>query len=109
MLVFTCLPLLQTNVDLNSLKNCKVSPLSWGTSDVLNFPPNSYDLILAADCVYWDTLHSPLKSTLLTLLSLNANSVCLICGVRRWKSDNHFYRSLNDVKDKGGRLRCEKV
>ena len=80
-----------------------MSNLSWGTDDADNFVNNKFNLIVAADCVYWEELHQPLKKTLLTLLKGNDSSTCLICGVRRWKSDNAFYKSLNDVKDEEGR------
>jgi hypothetical protein len=43
-------------------------------------------------------LHAPLRSTLLSLLSSSPSSKCLICGVRRWKSDNTFYKSLGKVR-----------
>ena len=47
-------------------------------------------------------LHAPLRSTLLSLLSSSPSSKCLICGVRRWKSDNAFYKSLGKVRNERG-------
>ena len=117
---------------------CKVMPLAWGTDDHVEVledclkvrggyisldgnnendkvrpcknnedPP--FHLILAADCVYWSELHQPLKSTLLNLLIGNPKSQCLIAGVRRWKKDNDFYKSINKVKSltPKGKLSCE--
>ena len=47
-------------------------------------------------------LPAPLRSTLLSLLSSSPSSKCLICGVRRWKSDNAFYKSLGKVRNERG-------
>ena len=55
--------------------------------------------------MYWESLHDPLKQCLLRLLDRNPNAAVLICGVRRWKSDNAFYRALGKLKG----VRCECV
>ena len=81
---------------------------SSSDSNVVSYPP-LFDVLLAADCVYWEALHAPLKSTLLSLLSNCPSAVCLIAGVRRWKRDNAFYKSINKVRSKEGRLVCECV
>ena len=64
-----------------------------------------FDLILAADCVYWESLHSPLSSCLHYLLTAAPSSVCVIAGMRRWKRDTGFYAGLNK-KGTGMRCRC---
>lgn len=52
-------------------------------------------LILGADCVYWESLHQPLEVMLARLLSeAPLGSLCLLAGMRRWKRDNAFYKSL---------------
>jgi Lysine methyltransferase len=57
-------------------------------------------LIIGSDCVYWESLHEPLRCCLFTLLS-NApvGSICLLAGMRRWKRDTSFYNSLNSIKN----------
>eukprot|EP00520_Triparma_pacifica_P004224 CAMPEP_0118664068 /NCGR_PEP_ID=MMETSP0785-20121206/17795_1 /TAXON_ID=91992 /ORGANISM="Bolidomonas pacifica, Strain CCMP 1866" /LENGTH=266 /DNA_ID=CAMNT_0006557909 /DNA_START=166 /DNA_END=963 /DNA_ORIENTATION=+ len=120
----SALPLLQSNIDANpSTASVTCAPLAWGTSDWSSvvsmcetfFPatsppsPRPFDLIIAADCVYWEELHAPLRSTLLSLLSSAPDSKCLICGMRRWKSDNSFYKSLGKVRNSEGKLECKVV
>jgi len=65
-------------------------------------------LILASDCVYWPELHLPLEQVLMRLLSqCPPQSVCLLAGMRRWKSDNAFYQSLGkQTQTPTHRLQC---
>ena len=72
-------------------------------------PSTPFDLIVAADCVYWEELHEPLRQTLLSLLSSSPTSKCFLCGMRRWKSDNSFYKSLSKVQSPSGRLSCTMI
>lgn len=74
-------------------------------------------LIIAADCVYYESLHVPLEQTLSNLLSSCSlsSSLCVMTSVRRWKRDNRFYSKLgkqsrhnnNDDDDDGCGLICE--
>lgn len=70
------------------------APLSWGCeSEAL--PSLSHldsalpTLVLAADCVYWECLFSPLISTLHALCSKGC--VVMMCHTKRWKKDNKFF------------------
>jgi len=99
------LPNLQSNVDLNlaEVEACggslAVQPLRWGVhDDVAEFP--TPDLILASDCVYYDTLFEPLMQTLKWLCGIGVEKgkgaimgpVVLLAHLRRWKKDGHFFR-----------------
>mmetsp|Transcript_25555 Transcript_25555/g.36658 ORF Transcript_25555/g.36658 Transcript_25555/m.36658 type:complete len:193 (-) Transcript_25555:183-761(-) len=89
----TCLPLpwgvLSTSVTSILFNNSSANKKSY--RDVSKSPPL---LILASDCVYYEELHLPLEETLVSILSENAQSICLLAGMRRWKRDNTFYSKL---------------
>lgn len=98
------LPNLQRNVDLNlaEVEACggslAVQPLRWGVEeDVTLFSTSPPDLILASDCVYYDTLFEPLMQTLKWLcgaekLAGMGSPVVLLAHLRRWKKDGQFFR-----------------
>eukprot|EP00667_Euglena_gracilis_P021959 EG_transcript_24252 len=65
-----------------------VQPLCWGTEDPLAVPAT--DLVLVADCVYWEELFAPLLATLRHFVDRGA--VVLMAHVRRWTRDNRFFR-----------------
>jgi hypothetical protein len=96
---------LQRNVELNveEVEACggslDVQPLRWGVrEDVTAFRSQPPDLILASDCVYYDTLFEPLMLTLKHLCEAGENQkvplgpVLLLAHLRRWKKDGHFFR-----------------
>jgi hypothetical protein len=52
-------------------------------------------VVLGSDVVYWEELHDPLERTLYDLLSNTPpGSICILAGMRRWKSDTSFYKTL---------------
>ena len=95
------LPLLEANIAANASSHASSSvsaaPLCWGDADHhaslrASLPPPA--VVLAADCVYWEALHAPLRATLAFLLGEYPSAVVLIAGARRWKRDTAFYASL---------------
>ncbi|XP_024357031.1 uncharacterized protein [Physcomitrium patens] len=99
---------LQCNVELNlkEVEACggsvAVQPLRWGVEeDAKNFVSPPPDLILASDCVYYDTLFEPLMQTLKWLCGIGegeketpgiGSPVVLVAHLRRWKKDGQFFR-----------------
>jgi len=86
------LDIMNCNVHLNSLSpNVKVLELNWG--DPL---PNSLpqpDLILAADCVYFEPAFPLLVQTLSDLV-VDQNTEVLFCYKKRRKADKRFFALL---------------
>ncbi|KAG5185602.1 methyltransferase-like protein 21A-like protein [Tribonema minus] len=84
---------LRANIRLNEIGNSHVraAPLAWGTDDVDgDAVAGGCDLVLAADCVYWEALFAPLEDTLAWLTRRGA--VVLMAHVRRWKRDARFFK-----------------
>jgi len=126
------LPLLEQNIALNKEKYIisqdvvQARRLSWGTDDwkccldAMNKNISSLHedregtetrkriLLLASDCVYFQSLHAPLEHTIASILSAAPKgSICLIAGVRRWKRDNKFYSRIGKVsRSRTHELRC---
>ncbi|KAK8084835.1 methyltransferase-domain-containing protein [Apiospora hydei] len=87
------LPLMEKNVALNKLGS-KVQPavLNWGEplgSDVINFKP---DVILAADCVYFEPAFPLLLATLSDLLALCPSATIYFCFKKRRRADMQFLK-----------------
>jgi len=64
-----------------------VRALAWGTSDSDRF--TGIDLVLVADCVYWECLFAPLLHTLAALTATGA--IVFMAHVRRWAHDRRFF------------------
>ena len=118
------LPLLQSNTQLNSdqfvlgLEAVQVQALEWGNQaqarqamdTLLSHSTNMVPLlVIGSDCVYWDCLHEPLELAIYHILSeAPAGSMCLLAGMRRWKSDTKFYKMIgNRTATKTHRLVAE--
>ena len=96
--------ILQKNIDANERASTAVClPLSWGNVqetevalaallgeglDDDEFPP----LIVAADCVYWESLFELLVITLCKLCQHREGTRVLMSHVRRWKKDAKFFK-----------------
>ncbi|KAF8528919.1 putative methyltransferase-domain-containing protein [Hysterangium stoloniferum] len=98
------LELMRTNVSLNGLAtNVQVAELDWGT-DIPPTIPRSPDLVLAADCVYFEPAFELLVSTL-SALATSRKTEILFCYKKRRKADKRFFNLLKkeftweDVKD----------
>ncbi|KAI4367277.1 hypothetical protein MLD38_023034 [Melastoma candidum] len=94
------LPNLLYNVDLNSSVlresggEVSVAQLRWGEIEDVEKVGREFDLVLAADVVYYDYLYEPLLKTLKWLLEgKGRDEMVFVMGhVRRWKKDNLFFR-----------------
>ncbi|KAF2872398.1 putative methyltransferase-domain-containing protein [Massariosphaeria phaeospora] len=92
--------LMESNISLNKL-DCKVSAsiYDWGT------PPSEFrpDIILAADCVYFEPAFPLLQKTLKDLIG--ENTVCYFCFKKRRRADLQFMKvakkmfEVNEVED----------
>ncbi|KAK6217431.1 hypothetical protein QIS74_07545 [Colletotrichum tabaci] len=85
--------LMGRNTELNNLQN-KVKPfvLNWGgplAQDVVDFKPN---VILAADCVYFEPAFPLLLETLTNLLSLEPDATVYFCFKKRRRADMQFLK-----------------
>lgn len=97
------LSLMQRNIQLNQLEN-KVSALvyDWGSemsSDVASIIKGNSgqstqhpDIVLAADCVYFEPAFPLLLKTLTDLIG--PNTVCYFCFKKRRKADMRFIRDM---------------
>ncbi|KAL2833654.1 putative methyltransferase-domain-containing protein [Aspergillus pseudoustus] len=84
------LPLMEANISLNNLSSTvQAAVLDWGEPVSDNIPQHP-DIILAADCVYFEPAFPLLISTLHELLG--ANSVCYFCFKKRRRADLRFLK-----------------
>ena len=84
------LPLIRENIQLNGLDGKVVSEvLEWGTPlpDTL---PSSVDIILAADCVYFEPSFPLLIQTLVALVG--SRTMVYFCFKRRRRADARFMK-----------------
>lgn len=92
------LPNLRINVELNQKEveaaggSLDVQMLRWGFEEDIAPLGAPFDLILASDCVYHDTLFEPLMKTLKWLVGSDKGPIVLLAHLRRWKKDGHFFR-----------------
>lgn len=90
------LEIMQENVILNNLQTCvTVAELNWGEKLPLNIPPP--DVILAADCVYYEPAFPLLVKTLSELTSQRTD--VLFCYKKRRKADKRFFTLLKKEFD----------
>ncbi|KIK08489.1 hypothetical protein K443DRAFT_128426 [Laccaria amethystina LaAM-08-1] len=85
------LPIMRRNVSMNNLCNTvKVAELRWGSPIPPEIPRP--DLILAADCVYFEPTFPLLVQTLTDLA--DATTEILFCYKKRRKADKRFFALL---------------
>ncbi|KAI0643742.1 putative methyltransferase-domain-containing protein [Trametes meyenii] len=86
------LGIMKQNVSLNHLDSCvTVAELNWGEPLPLELPKP--DLILAADCVYFEPAFPLLVKTLADLVH-DASTEILFCYKKRRKADKRFFTLL---------------
>lgn len=97
------LPLLKANIALNNLSTkVTAAVFDWGTP-VPDGLPRYPDVILAADCVYFEPAFPLLISTLSDILG--PASVCYFCFKRRRRADLRFLKlakrafQVNEIND----------
>jgi len=90
------LSLMQSNIALNNLSptNVQASIYDWGTP-VPSSIPNPPDIILAADCVYFEPAFPLLLQTLQDLMG--EETVCYFCFKKRRRADLGFVKSARKV------------
>ncbi|KAK9249310.1 putative methyltransferase-domain-containing protein [Lipomyces tetrasporus] len=87
------LSLMEDNIELNQLEETvSAEVLDWGTDLPDNYINPCPDVILAADCVYFEPAFPLLEKTLLDLTG--DNTLVLMSYKRRRKADNRFFQSI---------------
>ncbi|KAJ6107935.1 hypothetical protein N7523_009258 [Penicillium sp. IBT 18751x] len=82
--------LMEDNIQLNQLNSSvTASILNWG-EPIPHHLPSQPDVILAADCVYFEPAFPLLIATLQSLLG--PDSICYFCFKRRRRADLRFIR-----------------
>lgn len=91
------LALMQRNIALNGLA-ARVKPIvyDWGAAPPAAIPA-APDVILAADCVYFEPAFPLLKRTLEDLIG--PETVCYFCFKRRRRADMHFIKAIRKMFD----------
>ncbi|RDB23258.1 Protein-lysine N-methyltransferase EFM6 [Hypsizygus marmoreus] len=85
------LGIMRANVLANSLQaSVHVAELNWGTPLPPTLPPTP-DIILAADCVYFEPAFPLLVQTLADLVAVREDTEVLFCYKKRRKADKRFF------------------
>ncbi|CAG8056555.1 unnamed protein product [Penicillium salamii] len=98
--------LMKDNIRLNNLDpNATAAILNWG-EPIPSQIPSKPDVIIAADCVYFEPAFPLLITTLQELLG--PNSVCYFCYKRRRRADQRFMKmakkafEMEEIRDDAG-------
>jgi protein N-lysine methyltransferase METTL21A len=84
--------LMRHNIEHNCLSaTVEAHVYDWGEPRPNSIPPN-IDIILAADCVYFEPAFPLLLKTLQD--TIGPNSTCYFCFKKRRRADMHFVRSM---------------
>lgn len=101
------LALMKQNIAMNKLTtSVQASIYNWGESVPSNLPEHP-DVILAADCVYYEPAFPLLLKTLEDMIG--DNTVCYFCFKKRRRADIHFIKDMKrmfevvEVEDNAGR------
>lgn len=87
--------LMKQNIALNGLESCvEASIYDWGTPTPSQLPIHP-DIILAADCVYFEPAFPLLQQTLKDLIG--KNTVCYFCFKRRRRADLTFTKTARKL------------
>lgn len=90
-------PLMQRNITLNALTpRVTASIFDWGTPTPPNLPSHP-DIILAADCVYFEPAFPLLQQTLKDLIG--EDTVCYFCFKKRRRADLGFVKVARKMFD----------
>ena len=90
------LSLMEKNIQLNKLSShVSARVYDWGSKPVPSFPTATRhaDIVLAADCVYFEPAFPLLLETLDDLIG--PSTTCYFCFKKRRKADMRFIRDLN--------------
>jgi hypothetical protein len=85
------------NVELNGLSDTvRPAVYNWGEPPPDEFPAHP-DVVLAADCVYFEPAFPLLQKTLQDLIG--RDTVCYFCFKKRRKADLHFVKAIKKIFD----------
>lgn len=89
------LSLMQRNIALNQLPTSLIhaSVLDWGSSDDMKSP----DILLAADCVYFEPAFPLLLQTMGRLMQ--RRTTCFFCFKKRRRADMKFVKDMKKIFD----------
>lgn len=91
------LSLMHTNIALNSLHSIvKATIYDWGEAPPASVPQHP-DIVLAAECVYFEPAFPLLQRTLRDLIG--ENTVCYFCFKKRRRADMGFVRTMKKMFD----------
>ncbi|WVR08455.1 hypothetical protein IAU60_005510 [Kwoniella sp. DSM 27419] len=96
------LDLMEVNAELNlhssecpgGKRNVHIAELSWGEDISASIPAEETDLVLAADCVYFEPAFPLLVRTLCDLAPIGKDIEILFCWKKRRKADKRFFTML---------------
>jgi len=87
--------LMERNIKLNELQDhVKAIIYDWGTSTPPDLPTKP-DVVLAADCVYFEPAFPLLQQTLKDLLG--ENTICYFCFKKRRRADLQFIKTAKKM------------
>ncbi|KAI0536973.1 putative methyltransferase-domain-containing protein [Xylaria digitata] len=88
--------LMRHNIALNELEGkVEAMLLNWGEPLPAEIVANPPDVILAADCVYFEPAFPLLQATLADLLSLRPEAVIYFCFKKRRRADMQFLKQAH--------------
>lgn len=88
---------MHTNIALNSLQSSVEAAIyDWGESPPVNIPTTP-DIVLAAECVYFEPAFPLLQQTLKDLIG--ENTVCYFCFKKRRRADMGFVKVMKKMFD----------
>lgn len=93
------LSIMDKNIKLNDLSSVTAAVYDWGEPAPSSVPANP-DVVLAADCVYFEPAFPLLQTTLKDLIG--EKTVCYFCFKKRRRADMSCIkriRKMFDVKD----------
>lgn len=89
------LALMQRNIALNNLQDqVKASIYDWGESVPEGIPQHP-DIILAAECVYFEPAFPLLQQTMKDLIG--PNTICYFCFKKRRRADMNFVKVMKKM------------
>ena len=87
------LPLMEQNIARNGLQSAvQAAVYNWG-EPVPTGLPNPPQIIIAADCVYFEPAFALLHSTLVDLIG--ENTICYFCFKKRRRADLRFMKIIS--------------
>ena len=91
------LELMEHNIELNNLRDAVQAVVyNWGEPKPPGLPPQT-DIVLAADCVYFEPSFPLLQATLGDILG--ENTVCYFCFKKRRRADFQFIKTAKKMFD----------